>query len=269
MDTTIIPPLAQAEALACTPSGEALPAGVLPFRFPHVAGVCCLFTGAGFGDMVLHNAAGTVQEAAVQRRRTLMALAGATRWAELYQVHGTELCLPVASMRLAQQGIFEEPLPRADGHATAERGVALCIKTADCQPLLLAERNGRFVAALHVGWRGNAAGFIESAVARLCTFYGCTPQDLLAVRGPSLGPGHAEFIHFPKEWPAGFDAWFARATNTMNLWALTKAQLMQAGLAEENIYALDMCTYALHPSFYSHRRGDAGRQVALICLGKR
>ncbi|WP_051258201.1 polyphenol oxidase family protein [Desulfovibrio cuneatus] len=266
MDTTIISPHTQAQIQACGTSEKALPTGVLPFRFPHVGGVRCLFTGAVFGDMVLHNAAGALQEAAVARRRTLMACAGATRWAELYQVHGTELCLPAHSMDLAQHGIFAAPLPRADGHATAERGVALCIKTADCQPVLLAERHGRFVAALHVGWRGNAAGFMESAVARLCTCYGCQPQDLLAVRGPSLGPGHAEFVHFAKEWPQRFAPWFASDTKTMNLWALSKAQLVQAGLLEENIYALDMCTYALHPSFYSHRRGDAGRQVALISL---
>lgn len=266
MDATITSPQAQAEALACAPSGETLPAGVLPFRFPHVNEVRCLFTGGAFGDMVLHNAAGALQEAAVERRRTLMACAGATRWAELCQVHGTELCLPASSILLDDVGVFAAPLPRADGHATAEQGVALCIKTADCQPVLLAERHGRFVAALHVGWRGNVAGFIESAVARLCTFYGCQPDDLLAVRGPSLGPGHAEFIHFPQDWPAGFDGWFASATKTMNLWTLTKAQLVQAGLAEENIYALDMCTYALHPTFYSHRRADAGRQVAVICL---
>ena len=266
MDATLIFPNAQVHPQASGASEEALPGGVFPFRFPHVAGVRCLFTGAAFGDMVLHNAAGALQEEAVARRRTLMTYAGATRWAELYQVHGTELCLPASSMNLTQEGIFAPPLPRADGHATAERGVALCIKTADCQPVLLAERHGWFVAALHVGWRGNAAGFIESAVARLCTFYDCKPQDVLAVRGPSLGPGHAEFIHFPKDWPAGFDGWFGNATKTMDLWALTKAQLMQAGLAEENIYALDMCTYALHPSFYSHRRGDVGRQVALISL---
>ncbi len=269
MDATLVSPNAQAHLQAGGAAEKALPAGVFPFCFPHVAGVRCLFTGAAFGDMVLHKAAGALQEAAVERRRTLMSYAGATRWAELQQVHGTELCLPASSMNLGQEGVFTAPLPNADGHATAERGVALCIKTADCQPVLLAERHGRFVAALHVGWRGNAAGFIESAVARLCTVYGCQPVDLLAVRGPSLGPGHAEFVHFPKDWPAGFNAWFASASNTMNLWALTKAQLVQAGLAEENVYALDMCTYGLHPTFYSHRRADAGRQVAVICLGKR
>lgn len=266
MDTTIMSPHKQAGTLPSSASEKTLPAGVLPFRFPHVAGVRCLFTGAAFGDMVLHNAQGELQEAAVARRRTLLALAGATHWAELSQVHGTELCLPAVSLCLDDVSVSAAPLPRADGQATAERGVALCIKTADCQPVLLAERHGKCIAALHVGWRGNAAGFIESAVARLCRFYGCQPEDLLAVRGPSLGPGHAEFVHFAKEWPQGFAPWFAPVTQTMNLWALTKAQLRQAGLLEDHIFSLDMCTYALHPTFYSHRRGDAGRQVAVISL---
>ena len=269
MDSTTITAPAHAVATPCGVSGGAVPEGVLPFCFPHVAGVRCLFTGAAFGDVMLQDGAGALQEAAVARRRRLMACVGATGWAELHQVHGTQLCLPACSMPMPEQDLFATSLPRADGHATAERGVALCIKTADCQPVLLAERHGRFVAALHVGWRGNAAGFIESAVERLCSFYGCQPQDLLAVRGPSLGPGHAEFIHFANEWPKEFSPWFASATHTMNLWALSKAQLMRAGLLEEQIYSLDMCTYALHPTFYSHRRGDAGRQVAVICLGKR
>jgi hypothetical protein len=91
-----------------------------------------------------------------------------------------------------------------DALATSVPGLALGIKTADCQPVLLAHESGRFVAALHVGWRGNVQNLPGSAVARLCAHYGCAPAELFAVRGPSLGPQAAQFTNFETEFGPRF-----------------------------------------------------------------
>lgn len=67
-------------------------------------------------------------------------------------------------------------------------GQVCAVLTADCLPLLLTDRAGTRVAAVHAGWRGLAAGVIEAAVARLAV----PPADLLAWLGPAIGPGAFE-----------------------------------------------------------------------------
>jgi YfiH family protein len=155
----------------------------------------------------------------------------------------------------------------ADGSATSIPGQALVIKTADCQPILLAHESGKYVAALHVGWRGNVLEFPQKGVALFCERYGLAPDELMAVRGPSLGPGESEFTNFEMEFGDRFRDFFDPATRTVNLWRLTVAQLRQVGLRRERIFSLDLCTASL-PVFHSYRRDKAnsGRQASLIWI---
>ncbi|GHV55693.1 hypothetical protein FACS1894206_10110 [Deltaproteobacteria bacterium] len=74
----------------------------------------------------------------------------------------------------------------------------------------------------------------------------------------------AEFVNAKKEWPAPYLAWHDTASRCMDLWSLTRCQLAEAGIKPGNIHALDLCTYRLNALFFSHRRGDLGRQMALI-----
>ncbi|MDR1776295.1 MAG: polyphenol oxidase family protein [Desulfovibrio sp.] len=185
---------------------------------------------------------------------------GAT--AELEQVHGDILLFdPDETPGNAA------PSVKGDGMATQRRGLGLLIRTADCQPLLLAHKGGRHIAALHVGWRGNRCAFPVSGVRRFCEKYGIKPADLLAVRGPSLSPARAEFVHFDREWGPEFRPWFDPATRTMNLWGLVKAQLLEAGLRERDIYGLDLCTAENSELFFSYRAEKVcGRQANLIWI---
>ena len=159
-----------------------------------------------------------------------------------------------------------------DGLTTSAPSVGLVVKTADCQPILLAHRSGRYVAGLHAGWRGNKINFPATGVRVFCEAYGLDPADVLAVRGPSLGPDNAEFRNFADDFGPGFDAYFSPATRTMDLWRLTRDQLMGAGLPEANIHAVDICTMADAETFFSYRRAGArpgnvtGRQAGLIWI---
>lgn len=87
-------------------------------------------------------------------------------------------------------------------------------------------------------------------VARFCAQYGLKPGDLMAVRGPSLGPEKAEFVNFEQEWSAEFRPWFDPSSRTMDLWGLTRAQLLKAGLSARHIYSLDCCTFSLPEQFF-------------------
>lgn len=241
---------------------QELPVGfpaLIPFRFPGLEKVSACFTTALYGNISLESGPAGAKD--VQRRADLALLLGFAGWTELRQVHGDTLLIdpPLTP--------FDAPSAlRADGSATGRPGRALLSKAADCQQILLAHASGKFVAALHCGWRGNAANFPGRGLADFCAAYGLEPREVMAVRGPSLGPGAAEFVNFEREWGAEFRPWFDAQSKRMDLWSLTRRQLTDAGMRPENIFSLDLCTYSLPEFLFSYRRGHAGRQAALIFI---
>ena len=232
----------------------------IPFVFPGVSSVGCAFSTVHAGNVSMSADPKDARQAPANRKRLLDAL-GLARWAELKQVHGDALVIPARETPLPQSSELE-----ADGHATREKGLALVIKTADCQPLFFAAEDGSAIAALHVGWRGNAINYPASGLKAFCTAYGLEPSRVLAVRGPSLGPAAAEFVNFSKEWAPRFSAWYDARRRTMDLWRLTVDQLVGAGMRADRIFGLDLCTCSLPELFFSFRLGHSGRQASLIWI---
>ena len=236
---------------------------VLHFSFPGLPQVGCVFQ---CGDANISWSHGPEAQVLANRTNLRDSLPGVTRLVELKQVHGDVLLFEPT----ATDWLHDTPLSEADGLAcsldVSGPGLGLVIKTADCQPIILAHRGGRHIAALHAGWRGNRCNFPGSAVARLCERYNLDPADWLAVRGPSLGPACAEFVHFDAEWGADFRPWFEPQSRCMDLWGLTRHQLQQAGLPAANIYGMDICTMS-NAGFNSYRRDrTCGRQAAIVWL---
>lgn len=230
---------------------------VIPFMFPGLPKVKVFFTTGLYGNISLDfGLAGAVDKT---RRAALAPLLGFTGWTELKQVHGATLLVePVATP-------FDAPSSlEADGACTRQARHALVSKAADCQQILLAHKSGEYIAALHCGWKGNSINFPGCGLQNFCAAYGLKPADVMAVRGPSLGPGAAEFVNFDSEWPTEFRPWFNAETKLMDLWSLTRHQLAKAGMKTENIFSLDICTYAFPDFLFSYRRGHSGRQAALI-----
>jgi YfiH family protein len=244
-----------------SPASQALPPGWgIPFAFPGVPNVRCLFSTCLAGNMALTPQLDDAERrAAVQARRDLTRGLGLSGWVELHQVHGSAMHVDPDPTDLDRASTLE-----GDGACTGREGLALVVKTADCQPILLTDIRGTAVAALHVGWRGNTVNFPARGVAAFCEAYGVRTEDVLAVRGPSLGPGAAEFVNFEAEWPPEFAPWFDHTLRVMDLWALTRSQLEGAGLSPRRIFSLDLCTRSLPEMFFSYRRGHAGRQVSLV-----
>lgn len=229
----------------------------IPFTFPGLPSIRCLFTTRHTGTLALQ---ADPDADTVLRRKTLLKELGIANWSELHQVHGAGF-LPNPSPSLPGEAPLHNSALHADGQCSSHPDLALVIKTADCQPVLLAHEGGH-VAALHVGWRGNVLNFPQTGVTAFCNACGIEPKDIMAVRGPSLG--WAQFTDFHREWPEEFTPWFDATRQRMDLWSLTKHQLREAGIPLQNIFSLDLCTYSLPGMFFSHRQGDAGRQAALI-----
>lgn len=241
----------------------------IPFVFPGLPHVRAAFTTrldgvsrAPFGEANLSWEVGDDEAAVRENRLGLQRELGFTAWTEARQVHGNDVLIEPPPGTVTQQ-----PDIQADGLATSRPGLALVVKTADCQPILLAHGGGRHVAALHCGWRANRREFPRRGVVAFCNAYNLDPKDLYAVRGPSLGPAASEFIHFDREWGGAFQSYFDPGTRAMDLWRLTREQLVRAGLRPERIYSLDLCTYSLSKLFFSYRRDKiTGRQAGLIWI---
>ena len=191
-----------------------------------------------------------------ERLQALLDLPGAPAW--LHQVHGTGI-VDAAGAGAGATG---------DGSWTDRTQVVCAVLTADCLPVLLCDREGRCVAAVHAGWRGLAAGVIEAAVSVLQT----TSQDLLAWLGPAIGPraftvGEEVRAAFMAH-DAGADEAFARQADgrlQADLYQLARQRLAGAGV--DAIYGGDLCTLSDAERFFSYRRdGVTGRMASLIWL---
>jgi polyphenol oxidase len=167
----------------------------------------------------------------------------------------------------------------------------LAVQTADCIPLLIADRRTGAVAAAHAGWRGLASGVPRVAVESLTREFGSDPRDLIVAIGPSIGACCYEVGHDVRESFArgGFERdlgrWFldtpqpTRQNPSMPAlpphrranhwffdgWTAAREQLIRAGVPGSQIHGANLCT-ASHASLCSYRRdgGTAGRMAAAI-----
>jgi YfiH family protein len=160
--------------------------------------------------------------------------------------------------------------PEADIAITDDPSIAVSVRTADCVPILLADRRSRAVAAVHAGWKGTAAGAAIVAVRSLTSKYSARPEDIIAAVGPSIGPCCYEVgSDLAEQFSAHAEAvgWFTRGVKPhLDLWRATRDQLATAGVTPQHIHVCGLCTKD-HPAlFHSYRRDGtmAGRLVAAI-----
>ncbi|MBS1246778.1 MAG: laccase [Proteobacteria bacterium] len=190
------------------------------------------------------------------RLRIALALPAEPLW--LKQVHGVVVADAV-------QGGLE---PEADGAFAAQSGAVCAVLTADCLPVLLCNREGTKVAALHAGWRGLAGGVIESGVQAM----GIPGGELLAWLGPAIGPQVFEvgpevrttFIEHDTQTAQAFRA--AREGKYLaDIYQLARLRLQRLGVAA--VYGGGFCTVTDSARFFSYRRdGATGRMASLIWL---
>ena len=145
----------------------------------------------------------------------------------------------------------------ADGHLTVARGVACAVTVADCVPVFIAHPSGA-VALLHAGWRGTAARIVEKGIGHLVDL-GFDAADLRVHLGPAIcgrcyqvGPNVFEQL----------TGWQTIRNRNVDLRALLAEQAKESGVRQ--LSASPHCTRCDNDRFFSHRAGDAGRQVAVI-----
>lgn len=203
------------------------------------------------------------------RRRGAEAVLPGARLCGVYQVHGAD-CVEAGEWDEAQR-------PRADALVTNRPGILLGILTADCAPMLFADRSAGVIGAAHAGWKGAVAGVTDSTIAAMERL-GASRAGIVAAIGPCIAqasyevdrgfhdrlladdPGNARFFA-----PGAPDKW------QFDLEGYVAARLERAGIGAVERLSLD--TYADEERFFSFRRAthrgeaDYGRQMSLIGLG--
>lgn len=225
------------------------------------------------GSAIRPGAATDLPEHLRENYRRVQAAMGCQNWPVAWtrQVHGSSvweqtdaLVAPVTDPAQA---------PAADALITRHPGILLSIRVADCVPILLADRHRRAVAAIHAGWRGITGCVIAATVAALQQRHGIAPHDLVAAIGPCIGV--AQFEVGP-EVAAEFEQRglglvvhrFGGPKPHIDLSGAAAYQVGKAGLREDSVNSLSLCTQARADEFFSHRRdqGVTGRMAALIGL---
>ncbi|MDK1024958.1 MAG: peptidoglycan editing factor PgeF [Gammaproteobacteria bacterium] len=155
-------------------------------------------------------------------------------------------------------------LPKADGIFTTQSKHPVAILVADCVPILLCDKEGTRIGAVHAGWKGLAGGVINSLVKKLGY-----SRELIAWLGPAIGPCHYE-VGSDVIDAFGFDSGLAvkkvkKSKWKMDMWEIARHQLKQVHVNE--IYGGGVCTYCRGEDFFSYRRdGVTGRNAVIIWL---
>jgi YfiH family protein len=205
----------------------------------------------------------------VAKNRQLLSLYLPSEPVWVNQVHGTEV------IDAAQSTCLQN----ADASFTTKLNVVCVTMTADCLPVLLCNKAGTVVAAVHAGWRGLCDGAIEAAINKMPA----RPSDILAWLGPAIGPSAFEvgddvreqFMQQDSEAIQAFkqhgDKWLC------NMVLIAKQRLNKLGVTEiygggdygiyDENHSENFCTYTDETRFFSFRRDNVtGRMASLIWL---
>lgn len=193
----------------------------------------------------------------VARNRAILGACLPAEPAWVKQVHGTAVI----------DAAKATPETEADGLVTRAAGAVCAVLTADCLPVLLADRAGKTVGIAHAGWRGLAAGIIENVVRAMDV----PAVDLIAYIGPGIGPQRYEVgedvrLAFVGEEPDAAAAFVSRGKgkHLADLRGLARRRLSAAGVGE--VHGASVCT-ASDERFFSFRRDRVtGRMASLVWL---
>jgi len=188
----------------------------------------------------------------------------AERLYQTSQVHG-------ADVRTIEPG--EDRLAVVREHADAliahDPSTAIGVRTADCVPILLHEKQTNVVAAVHAGWRGVVGGVVQSALAHLA-IRARGSRGIAAAIGPCIGPCcfevGEEVASALSDAAPGDDRVVLRDRSKPHVDLRRAVRLQLQALGVEEIEDVPGCTRCDAEKFYSHRRDGArsGRLIAAI-----
>ena len=206
-------------------------------------------------------------ESVHQNRKRVREAIGADHLLSCYQIHSPTVIT------------VDEPWqarPEGDAMVTAVPGLALCILTADCVPILFADAKAGVVGAAHAGWKGALSGVIEATLNAMETL-GADRSDITAAIGPAIqqdsyevGPEFRDTWVGEKEWTDRFFRAGSGDRLQFDLTGYVQTRLLREGVGAVDNLGHDTC--AMEETYFSNRRrnhrgeDDYGRNGSVIML---
>jgi YfiH family protein len=203
------------------------------------------------------------------RRRAVEAVAPGAGLVTLHQTHSPDALY-------VTEPFPDDARPHADAMVTNRPGLLLGILTADCAPVLFADREAGVIGAAHAGWKGAFSGVVEATVAEM-ERRGAQRSRIAAAVGPCIARRSYEvdeaFLRRFAEADAENERFFGASReghHHFDLEGFVLSRLAEAGLS--TVEALGQDTYAQPDLFFSYRRATHlaeptyGRQISLIAL---
>ncbi|MFP7494168.1 peptidoglycan editing factor PgeF [Terribacillus saccharophilus] len=191
------------------------------------------------------------------------------RWTLGEQVHGTEIAVVTKCEAGRGSKSLTDSIPSVDGLITNEKGMLLAAFFADCVPLYFYDAASGWIGMAHAGWRGTVADMAGKMVESLCA-HGAGRDSLQAMVGPCISKNRYEVDdrivqQIPGQFREKVLSPSAQDRHQLDLQALNRLYLLQAGIREGNIRTAAYCTYD-HEAFFSHRedQGKTGRMLGFI-----
>lgn len=205
---------------------------------------------------------------AIARNREIVANAlGAKRLQSVYQIHSPDV------LHLTEHLATR---PEADAMVTTTPGLALCILTADCVPVLFADAKAGVIGAAHAGWKGALGGVLEATVSAMQKL-GANPANMSCAIGPAIqkasyevGPEFRDTFIAKAPWSANLFSQGEGDRWRFDLPRFVKNRLTRLKLGWIDLLPHDTC--ALEDEFFSNRRrnhrgeADYGRNASVILL---
>lgn len=193
--------------------------------------------------------------------------------ATVQQVHGADI------INIGGQDAEDRPRPQADGMVTQHENIAIGILTADCIPVLAADRKQRIVGAAHAGWGGAFKGIGAHLIKRMIA-NGAREQDIVVALGPCIQQNSYEvdetfyqmFLEQSPENKAFFKDGDRGGHYFFNLPSYMSRQLQKSYSRLYTVSVSSEDTYSQANHYFSYRRschmneGDYGRQISAISL---
>lgn len=194
-----------------------------------------------------------------------------------HQVHGSEIFVVDNDFLQLEKGEILDRIYGYDAAITNERGVFLCVTTADCVPILLYDSQQQAIAAIHAGWRGTSERIVEKTILKMQSLYNTKPENIVAAIGPSISLKHYEvgsdveneFLNKGFSFNAR-NSFRKQVTNKLHidLKEINRQELLRLGLLQNNIEKTRFCTFSNKKLFFSARRQSvhSGRMLTGIML---
>ncbi len=254
--------------------------GLPSYHFQSLEGqalVHAIFTRLGgtsqgaFATLNVGRSVGDDQSAVAENLERIYAALGlgAEQVTTPHQVHGNRVAV-------VDGGDAGRILSGTDGLVTDTPGLALLLRFADCQPIVLYDPARHALGLVHAGWRGLALAIARRAVETMEEAFGTRPSDVLVGLGPAIGPccytvgdevASAMGYALP-DWQAVMQLEPAGAGWRLDLPAANAQQLVAAGVPARQVEQAALCTGCHNDTFFSHRadQGTTGRFAVVAYL---